>query len=151
MRNLSSWYKLVFLQLFLALYISKNSLDSVFTYIVSYHICPPPLWVFKWSFFWRILCLTSFWVFFPRDEKKQGQSRQSLQMLKNKFKSCFGRAECSWPSREGCKVRYVLTGVSDCRAGWDLAAFTLRHMLLKPFPVPAYKICCKTFVHRKKT
>lgn len=88
--------------------------------------------------------------FCPKRWKKAGSVQTVSADVKEQFKSCFGCTEFSWPSREGCKVRYVLTGVSDCRAGWDLAAFTLRHMLLKPFPVPAYKICCKTFVHRKK-
>lgn len=97
MRNLSSC---IFTIVPCTVYQQKH---SVFTYIVSYHICPPPLWVFKWSFFWRILCLTSFWVFVPRDEKKQGQSRQSLQMLKNNSNLALGMLNVVDPHGKGAR------------------------------------------------
>lgn len=170
MKNWSSWYKLVFLQsFFLALYSSKTTPDSdELPYTSSFSKSPSS----HHTMFSLALChststlhpsgslneisLENFMAdnflgfFSPRDEKKQGQSRYSLQMSKNKSKSCFGHVEFSWPSHEGCKIRGVFPGVFDCRAGWDLAELTLSHMHLQPVPVPAYKICCKIFVCRKK-
>lgn len=139
----------MFLQpFFLALYISKTTPDEL-PYTSSFSKSPSS----HHAMFSPTLCPTTsalhpsgslneissgefyawqfFGFFFPRDETKQGQSRHSLQMSNNKFKSCFGHVEFSWPSHEGCMVRYVLPRVSAEQAEtrlhspWATCSFNL--------------------------